>query len=418
MLRTLRSRDLYRNEWLRLQEYAAHDPFLGDAIDGLKQISPESRGARLESILRKLAASGRKKKTGAGISVWVGAAASFLLVIGSLWLIRQYVWNKSDQIPQQMAMEEELDEYSVSNTGSKNDTGISSHMHSIAELESNTIDESDSQTSHASPGSRVSEKQDKADEARSKAEKSTSQDVAKPVRPLSESPEVKSHMASEPDTRPLESGFAKTDEESQAVAKNALSEINPGVNGIVMTFVGEPLRGVQVQVKGTEVQTLTDYHGNFNLIVPYQSTHNALVITHEGYPLLETHAADGDSIVVRLQENRLAGTSDVITFTQHRKANTPQPGARSLARPLPGERSYNKYLRQNLRYPTEASNAGIHGTVVLEFDISSDGIPYKFRVVKSIGYGCDDEAIRLIREGPVWKVAGAQVSIGRWEVEF
>lgn len=87
-----------------------------------------------------------------------------------------------------------------------------------------------------------------------------------------------------------------------------------------------------------------------------------------------------------------------------------------MATPVPGERAYLRYIRQNLRYPLGAANAGIHGIVVVEFDISAEGSPQNFRIVQSLGYGCDEEAIRLIREGPKW--ISSQVHIGRWEISF
>ncbi len=52
--------------------------------------------------------------------------------------------------------------------------------------------------------------------------------------------------------------------------------------------------------------------------------------------------------------------------------------------------------------PREAEAAGVNGKVTIAFTIQPDGILSDFVTVKSLSYGCDEEAIRLIKSGPVW----------------
>ena len=49
----------------------------------------------------------------------------------------------------------------------------------------------------------------------------------------------------------------------------------------------------------------------------------------------------------------------------------------------------------------------IEGTVVLQLTISSFGSIEDTLVKKSLGYGCDEEATRLVKEGPKWNPAKA-----------
>ena len=72
------------------------------------------------------------------------------------------------------------------------------------------------------------------------------------------------------------------------------------------------------------------------------------------------------------------------------------------AEPDKGRRSYERYLKRNLNYPAAAKENNIEGEVVLVLTINSFGSITNIDVVQSLGYGCDDEAIRLIREGPNW----------------
>ena len=63
-----------------------------------------------------------------------------------------------------------------------------------------------------------------------------------------------------------------------------------------------------------------------------------------------------------------------------------------------GKRGFLEYIKTNLRYPEEALKNNIEGTVHLNFTINQDGIVEHCVVTKGIGYGCDEEAVRLIKE--------------------
>ncbi len=76
-------------------------------------------------------------------------------------------------------------------------------------------------------------------------------------------------------------------------------------------------------------------------------------------------------------------------------------------RPEKGNRAYRRYLKRNLNYPETAKENNIAGEVTLRLTITTDGRIGTIEVVQSLGYGCDQEAIRLVREGPKWLPAMA-----------
>jgi len=51
-----------------------------------------------------------------------------------------------------------------------------------------------------------------------------------------------------------------------------------------------------------------------------------------------------------------------------------------------------------LRYPEKAKSAGITGHVTVQFAVDTAGNTYDVSVVKELGYGCDEEAMRVIKE--------------------
>lgn len=72
------------------------------------------------------------------------------------------------------------------------------------------------------------------------------------------------------------------------------------------------------------------------------------------------------------------------------------------AAPEKGDRAFRRYLKRNLDYPGTAKENNIEGEVILELTIGTDGTVKNIKVVQSLGFGCDQEAIRLIKEGPNW----------------
>lgn len=62
-----------------------------------------------------------------------------------------------------------------------------------------------------------------------------------------------------------------------------------------------------------------------------------------------------------------------------------------------------KFLRDNLRYPPQAQQAGIAGKVYLSFVVDKDGSISSVEIQKGIGFGCDEEAMRVLRKMPRWK---------------
>jgi periplasmic protein TonB len=61
-----------------------------------------------------------------------------------------------------------------------------------------------------------------------------------------------------------------------------------------------------------------------------------------------------------------------------------------------------KFLQKNLRYPTPAVNANVMGKVYMQFVVGQDGNISKVDVLKGIGFGCDEEAQRVVKLMPKW----------------
>ena len=62
-----------------------------------------------------------------------------------------------------------------------------------------------------------------------------------------------------------------------------------------------------------------------------------------------------------------------------------------------------KYLSDNLQYPDLARNNNISGRVIVKFVVNEDGSLTDFHVLRGIGGGCDEEAVRVLKKMPRWK---------------
>lgn len=67
-----------------------------------------------------------------------------------------------------------------------------------------------------------------------------------------------------------------------------------------------------------------------------------------------------------------------------------------------GETAMKRYLAENIQYPQMARESGIQGRVFVTFVVEKDGNVTDVRVLRGIGGGCDEEAIRVIKNMPRW----------------
>lgn len=67
-----------------------------------------------------------------------------------------------------------------------------------------------------------------------------------------------------------------------------------------------------------------------------------------------------------------------------------------------GEKELDKFLSENIKYPRQAIEDSIQGKVFVTFVVEKDGKITDARVLRGIGGGCDEEALRVIKKMPKW----------------
>ena len=79
-----------------------------------------------------------------------------------------------------------------------------------------------------------------------------------------------------------------------------------------------------------------------------------------------------------------------------------------------GDKALQEYLVKNIRYPAIAKDNNMEGIVYVQFVIDETGDIINTKVVKGIGGGCDEEALRVVNNMPLWipgKQGGYKVKV-------
>jgi TonB family protein len=61
-----------------------------------------------------------------------------------------------------------------------------------------------------------------------------------------------------------------------------------------------------------------------------------------------------------------------------------------------GNKAMDDFIKQQMTYPEEALKNRVEGTVSVDVDIDVNGKVSSAKVKHGIGYGCDEEALRLV----------------------
>ncbi len=68
-----------------------------------------------------------------------------------------------------------------------------------------------------------------------------------------------------------------------------------------------------------------------------------------------------------------------------------------------GDAALYEYLQRNIKYPPIARENGITGKVFIGFVVDKEGKITDIKILRSLGAGCDEEALRVIKSMPGWK---------------
>lgn len=68
-----------------------------------------------------------------------------------------------------------------------------------------------------------------------------------------------------------------------------------------------------------------------------------------------------------------------------------------------GQAEFLRYIGKQIRYPKLARKLDVSGKVFVQFVIDKKGNISDIEVIKGIGFGCDEEVIRVLKQAPKWE---------------
>lgn len=195
---------------------------------------------------------------------------------------------------------------------------------------------------------------------------------------------------------------------SIAQANVQLSEIKDKIitGKVTSAEDNRPLPGVVVEVIGKNRGTTTDVNGDFKINA---SEGDGIAFMFKGFLTYIVHLSDKTLINVTLKPDQpehialeeVKVTSQKKTVWGHDELifesveeNPEYPG---------GVKELYAFIGNNLRYPLEAVKNNIAGKVFAKFIVRTDGSISDIKILKGIGYGCDEETVRVISQLPNWK---------------
>lgn len=380
-----------------VEKQALEDPFIAEALAGLSQSAKRKQTlSLLQKQLQERVAQQPIKRKLWGITTMrlsIAATAAVLFVVASVmfWLKesnrqKQLATNKSKQVEVNLDTTAQI---AIAKPQKQQDEVINEAIKSVKTNGYAKNKATDAQKHKATQLSAIAEGKQLAAEA----------------------------IAQESATRAVLA--AESQKKENAVVIRGLSNL-PLVKGkVISQSDGQPLPGVSVNVEGTNIKTTTDAHGNFALRLDSSALAKNLTTNFIGYNPVSIKASADTPLSIAMTENKSALNEVVVTSYAQKKAVSASVSTigRLSVSPLPvdGWQKYNQYLAENNRLLKAGS---INKSVELSFSIQKNGTATDIKIVNSLGKVYDDEAIRLVKEGPKWVYGAKGDNQGKVKVQF
>src|SRR6185312_4660374 len=200
------------------------------------------------------------------------------------------------------------------------------------------------------------------------------------------------------------------------------------LQGTVADSNGIPIPDATVMLKHSKKSVSTDINGMFKLRTELPDSNQDIVINSVGYR--------PESVVINPSENkerliRLSPVSGnlsevvVVGYGTRKKEVTEEEEATSQlqkkpviqkAEPVAGWPAYHNYIDKNKKINTIDSL--LKGIEIVSFIVNKNGELSSFKIEKSISPAHDARVIRLIREGPAWKLLKGKKHRCRLTIDF
>lgn len=387
------------SEMHALENEALRDPFLSDALEGVDHTTPENFLFDLQEIRSSIHQRIKPRKPKI-ISMWnwsIGIAASLLLLAVSSIYIISSINDQEQQNSLALKLEQAVPQ--------KGPDEVSDEKEKVAEEQAGAAEASQA-TAVAEPKNKAKQPLTPANPPQNPAHQALMEPVVQEQAAertleriveadLTEAPvEIERNPAVDAATGTKPAGTLETAQKEIVPKPNRLLQ-----GKVTSTEDGSALPGVNVLVKGTSIGTVTDAEGNYQ--IPVSDPTQTLLFGYIGMKSEEVTPGNKSEVDVQLSPD-FSQLSEIVVTGYGDDASGEDRPALEFAEPAGGRQAFQQYLEEKMHYPEQAIENKVEGRVTVQFTVGTNGQLEDFKVLKGLGYGCDDEVIRLIKEGPAW----------------
>ncbi|HRP54631.1 carboxypeptidase-like regulatory domain-containing protein [Agriterribacter sp.] len=400
-----------------MEKAALEDPFLAEAIEGYAQHSPATFLQDIEGLKKRLQEKNDTKvipvRSG---KVWWSAAAAILIMCGAAFT---WYWltPAGNDIAQQNKKEQKVAPLKETQDTAEMPAAVAG-SEDIALQENETrkqTTEPASAPEKETPGlSRsTSEKTARPAPLRAKGEKDTVIPAPSVNREdqASAATVLRAQTVEEEDKRKSSVNILRST--SSTIPNNIPAAASTHIiTGKITDENNKPLPFVNIRINHTPAGTYSDAEGNFRLMSGDTSLAvNIKSIGFQPQQVVLYAGAPVNNIMLRPDGKQLAEVTISGYGAHSKKAMTSKkaitkdeaPGEIPEAAPADGWGNYNIYLVNNTRLPGTTPASG-RGFVDLAFTVDQYGSLSGFKIIHSTCPQCNKEAIRVVKEGPKWKL--------------
>ena len=410
-------------EMHEMEKAAMDDPFLADALEGYQYSANADEELRM--LRRKF--DDQVNTTAPVIPIphkkyaWLKIAASIIVLAGAGLLVRQLALRSKNANPiakTEKAKENKptgitkTNEVVLNNTPDTTKTDVVANELATAKTEKKEVAVSDQNSSFAltTIDSVTADRNENYYKKSNVALQRKDSLVIKEAKKMEALYEANAASVAKPIADSTQASFRK----DASVAKNRASSegymrvgtLNNSFNYRVVDPQNKPVPFANVMNTRDNIGTYTDIRGYFNLV----STDSVLDVqvrslgfNSENYRLIPSKQPN----TLILKEDATARMQMDNEQVGRVMSNVSRKDSAEIEEPEVGWGNYNTYIENNIKIPENVRAKNALNEVELSFDVDKSGQPINIKVIKSSQCKeCDEEAKRLLKEGPKWKRKG------------
>ncbi len=170
---------------------------------------------------------------------------------------------------------------------------------------------------------------------------------------------------------------------------------------IVMdTLNNSPIENVRIQQTNDSKVYLTGNDGITRLKV--NDENSQFILSHKDYGTGTFNLIKGQDTTVLALVRNSGDMGEVLPVLSEIMFNKEPKDLNRKAEPKGGLHNFEKNYLNKIVYPNEALVNNIEGEVIVHFLVNKDGTLSNVETIVGLGYGCDEEAERVIKESSPW----------------